>query len=604
MVSYMNKKKDGVVGIGYLLLPICIFLYAFRKVNLGVDLLDTGYHLSNYLYMEEMDPMWVFSTYIATILGNIFTKLPYGDTLIGINIYTSCIPAIFGVCTYVFYTKLFKMNRIVTFIGCIMALSLSWAPTTCIYHYLTYFFFSLGAMFLYKGLVKNKKRYLFLAGIILGINIFVRLPNLAEMALIVTVFIYAFYAKIKWKDIFNLVGICALGYLTGIIVMLAQIQIAYGIDQYIQGILRMMKVSSSVEGYSLFSMIFEAVKIYINSIKWLFYLTIPTLLGMLGFMVLPKKFIKIKIVGYSFCFLILIRWLYGQGLFSLVYDSYGAIINLSILFLMIALIISALILIGKNFKVEEKVLASVIIIIIAITPLGSNNVLYSNYNNMYLIMPFIIHYFMKFIIEIQNTITCKSIKWCKLLKNKQYQIFTYPIKISLILILLLYICQTWIFGGVFVFNEGLDKGNRDTVIEQVYALQHMKTNKESANKISEAAQFLKQEIFDESKLLMFGDIPAAPAYFSKPFIINPWTNLESYAVSTFEEEIKKVDFNKEDILIVTNKEVNNFLTVEDDNIAKDSQGYKNKVNIIKNIISQYEYSKVFENDEFVIYANS
>ena len=43
---------------------------------------------------------------------------------------------------------------------------------------------------MYQGLVEEKDKLLILAGMVLGINVFVRIPNLTEMALIIALWYY------------------------------------------------------------------------------------------------------------------------------------------------------------------------------------------------------------------------------------------------------------------------------------------------------------------------------------------------------------------------------------------------------------------------------
>ena len=71
-------------------LPVLILLlYPLRKVNTGIDLMDAGYALGNYRFFETMNQVWKLATYLANITGVILSKLPYGDTWLGMNVYTA-----------------------------------------------------------------------------------------------------------------------------------------------------------------------------------------------------------------------------------------------------------------------------------------------------------------------------------------------------------------------------------------------------------------------------------------------------------------------------------------------------------------------------------
>lgn len=62
-----------------------LFLYPLRHIWIGLDLWDTGYNYANFQYMglEHMDSMWLFSTYLATAVGHLLSFLPGAKTASG-----------------------------------------------------------------------------------------------------------------------------------------------------------------------------------------------------------------------------------------------------------------------------------------------------------------------------------------------------------------------------------------------------------------------------------------------------------------------------------------------------------------------------------------
>lgn len=60
--------------------PLILLLYSLRHIRYGIDLADTAYNYANFRYMgtAHMDPMWLFSTYLATAVGHVLTLLPGG----------------------------------------------------------------------------------------------------------------------------------------------------------------------------------------------------------------------------------------------------------------------------------------------------------------------------------------------------------------------------------------------------------------------------------------------------------------------------------------------------------------------------------------------
>ena len=180
-----------------LLQAICLgflLLYPLRHIHLGVDLWDGGYNYANFQYagLEHMDSMWYFATWIANGFGNVLTKLPWGDTMAGMNVYTSLVVGVTAAGAYLFCVRKLCMPVWVAFVGEVLALSLCWAPSAVLYNYLTYGFLLAGILCLYQGLMQGKNRYLILAGVMLGLNVGVRFSNLVQMGLILVVWYDAF----------------------------------------------------------------------------------------------------------------------------------------------------------------------------------------------------------------------------------------------------------------------------------------------------------------------------------------------------------------------------------------------------------------------------
>ena len=51
METQKNKKMKDLLFYGAM---VFLFLYTFRKVNQGIDVTDTGYHFSNFMYVYRV----------------------------------------------------------------------------------------------------------------------------------------------------------------------------------------------------------------------------------------------------------------------------------------------------------------------------------------------------------------------------------------------------------------------------------------------------------------------------------------------------------------------------------------------------------------------
>ncbi|MBQ5376809.1 MAG: hypothetical protein IIU45_08120, partial [Lachnospiraceae bacterium] len=184
-----NVKKKWYLP----LLTVLLVLYPLRHIWLGVELTDSAYSAGNYLYLEKMNPMWLFSTYLANSVGHLFTVLPYGHTLLGMNFYTSFVPAIMAVLMYLFLTRELKMPGWIAFFAEFTALSMCWAPTTVLYHYLTYLVITFSALMLYRGITEDEALTVAISGGLCGLGIFVRFSNLPQASLLLAIWMYGVF---------------------------------------------------------------------------------------------------------------------------------------------------------------------------------------------------------------------------------------------------------------------------------------------------------------------------------------------------------------------------------------------------------------------------
>ena len=106
------------------LFPVILLLYPLRHILVGAEWWDTGYNYGNFMYMDRMDPMWVFSTYLGNALGNLLTKLPFGNYMIGLNVYTGLFVSLLALMGYLFFTRRMKLPGWIVFLGEFLAISL------------------------------------------------------------------------------------------------------------------------------------------------------------------------------------------------------------------------------------------------------------------------------------------------------------------------------------------------------------------------------------------------------------------------------------------------------------------------------------------------
>lgn len=564
--------------------PIILLIYPLIKINQGVDVSDSTYSLGNYLFFERLEGTWVISTYLSNVVGWLFTKLPFGITLLGMNLYTGLVVSGLAIGLYFFLRK--WMPDWIVFIGEFVAIGFLWIPTGILYNYLTYVFFSMGAVLLYKGLVEENNKWLAAAGIMLGLNVWVRIPNLAEMALIVCVWYYSYLQKDKLSLLSSKkqrtvlayavekTGFCVAGYIAGVVVPLIFIVIQYGFRGIAQMIQGLSQIQSGDDSYSVFSMIQATMNAYIRSGKWVAFIVAGIVLGLAMFAIQKKRFLLLKKGIYLLGIAVLLRFFWGRGMFSFrYYEDYTSMYEWGMIGLYLGIVSCVYLFIGKGVSVQERLWGMISLVILCITPLGSNNYTYQNLNNLFLTAPITLYAFVK----------CFRRRY-----PEEKRIYTFPWKAMVAVLGGMILVQSFGFHMLFVFRDGMDGTKRDTVVTENRVTADMKTTKANAENLSGLFLYIQTEKVEE-EAVYFGDCPGLSFLLQKPAAIDStWPDLDSNSIDWFEKEL--LTLQDKPVIIMRHTEPS-------------SQSFVRKRELLEEYISENSYMAVYENDGYTVYRS-
>ena len=564
--------------------PIILLIYPLIKINQGVDVSDSTYSLGNYLFFERLEGTWVISTYLSNVVGWLFTKLPFGTTLLGMNLYTGLVVSGLAIGLYFFLRK--WMPDWIVFIGEFVAIGFLWIPTGILYNYLTYVFFSMGAVLLYKGLVEENNKWLTAAGIMLGLNVWVRIPNLAEMALIICVWYYSYLQKDnlsllsskKQRTVFayavEKTGFCVAGYIAGVVVPLIFIVIQYGFRGIAQMIQGLSQIQSGDDSYSVFSMIQATMDAYIRSGKWVAFIVAGIVLGLAMFAIQKKRFLLLKKGIYLLGIAVLLRFFWGRGMFSFrYYEDYTSMYEWGMIGLYLGIVSCVYLFIGKGVSVQERLWGMISLVILCITPLGSNNYTYQNLNNLFLTAPITLYAFVK----------CFRRRY-----SEEKRIYAFPWKAMVAVLGGMILVQSFGFHMLFVFRDGMDGTKRDTVLTENRVTADMKTTKANAENLSGLFLYIQTEKVEE-EAVYFGDCPGLSFLLQKPAAIDStWPDLDSNSIDWFEKEL--LTLQDKPVIIMRHTEPS-------------SQSFVRKRELLEEYISENSYMAVYENDGYTVYRS-
>lgn len=545
------------IGIKYLA-PIFLFFAPFWQANQGVDFIDTGYNLGNYAYYDTLGNTWKLGTYLANELARFFRLLPGGKTVLGMNLYTTLLVSGMALAGWYFCKR--YVPAIYVFVAQLLAICLCWAPTVILYHYLTYFLFLFTVILLFEGIRRESRWHYLAAGFLLGMNVFARFSNLTETALILLVW-YGCYLNYGFqrKKIAAATGWCVLGFAAGFTAVFATVWARFGWRAYTDMLFGMKNMESNASGYSVWDMLLGPWEEYARAIPWALLLILYALLGNVLLSLGKGRFEKGKLLLYLAGIPFLYRYFWGHAMFDLNYYSYGAIFWPCILLIMWSIGLCAVRIFQKNLSKVERLQTAMVFLLIWLTPLGSNNKNYPLFNNLFLILPFIL-------------------KWTADLFWRVRK----PVQIQMAVFALFFTVQTTLFGAFFVFGDGSYDEKRDTKIENSDILRGIYTSQSKQQTIETLTAYY-QSLEEEVRLVTYGRIPGLAFYLgAEPAMGSTWPDLESYAMEDYEADLQRLETEKEHPLVLLNAELD----------EEDRQ--QEKYLRLQSFLQEHQYEKQFE----------
>ncbi len=658
------------------LFVVILVFYPLRHIGCGLDFWDTGYNYANFQYMgtEHMDSMWLFSTYLANAAGNFLMKLPKADTMMGMNMYTGLFVSVLSLTGYFFCTRKIKMPRGLVFLGEMMAVSLCWCPTAVLYNYLTYLLFLGSFLLLYCGLLmeskpvwdagysaetqyflwnkhRKKQRWMLAgAGVLLGTNVLVRFSNLPEAAMIVAVWAYnvilwreekngktqkgteesgAWLQEGFWHRLGRHTLWCLLGYVAALIVLLGYIHFRYGIGEYIAGIMRLFAMTENAADYKAASMIMGLAGDYLENLYWVIRIGIIVLGGLALFFVggkLEKMLcgvaggkcagifhVGIRVFWAAVCVAMLV-WLYGRNFCSLLFYSYDPVRRPCILFLMLTMLIGVIRIFHKDSPKEEKLLSGMLILVILLTSIGSNNRTFPSWNNLFVAAPYTFWQCWRFVSGGKKLSLTGRRAGCGGEGAPGIQGIFFPVKAVLLTFLGLCMFQAVGFGAVYVFAESTGVQNAVAYVENNKILKNIKMPAERAAWLTELTAFVEQEGLYGREVILYGRIPGLSYYLQMPSAFNPWSDLVSYSLETMEKDMRELEKEMAErggMKPVILLEITYALCAEGNTGTLEEMGMTEekreevqndgKWKLIVDFMEKYGYKQVFCNEKFAVY---
>lgn len=576
--STLRKLYNGSKNIVF---PIMLVAFAMLKINKGVDLTDVSYSLGNCRFFTQSSGVWFLLTFVSNLVGYVMTLLPFGNTMLGMRFYTLAVVAVMSVLGYRFFRT--KMPAWLAFGGEAVAIGLCWTPSPILYNYLTYFFLFAGCMLLFRGLAGNRDKCLVAAGVCLGLNSLVRFPgNGLEVLLILAL---VFYAKLeKWdsKLILRRILLCIAGYVGGLVIDMILLSVFFGVRSVPNLFTGALGISSSASDYTFAQMLKSTFDAYLHGFMWALYMIVCALLGIPFFMLWSGKYIKLRKLVYSLCILFLFFVLGKWGMYNFKYYQKESALQWGAVFLLISIGIDVWMLFTKSINNDWRLLGAISLIVILITPLGSNNYIWPVLNNLFFIAP------------VSFWIVYRFARWGRTYIDITGKILFFPFKAMLLAAVLAFCVQAFGVGACYVFSDGENGEPRSFAVSDNPVLKGMKTNAVTAENLSTISKYFKENESSlmDKKLVLYGNIPGLCYYLDRPSALNTsWSDLNSNPVEEMQKALEKIDATdlKTRPVVILSKE------------AYDLPDNSIKFDMILKFIEDNSYSQTYTNDMFAVF---
>lgn len=330
-------------------------------------------------------------------------------------------------------------------------------------------------------------------------------------------------------------GFCILGYAGVFGVYLILMSCLYGWKEYVTGISRLFGMTQTASDYAPASMLAAVFNAYYENTYWLKRFALILAGGLIIALpiwlwsrlrsapTLQKHKQLFLFTAFTKLLITLLTavgaiWLYHKGLGYGDYAVYQAVFDPGVLVLTVILLFSLYLLLRRSTEGEVKLQALLVMITILITPLGSNNAVYSGINNLFLVLPWFL-----------------GRLWCFV--KAQKEITYYPFQCVMAATVLILLVQSLRFGTVFVYEEATGIHGEVTEIEGVPVLEEIRTTPVKAEALTGLYEYLQYSGAKERNCLLYGQIPGVAYYMELAPAINIWSDLRSYTYEQMEADL-------------------------------------------------------------------
>ena len=229
-------------------LGLAAFAGSMLLVWQGLDFTDMGWLITAYDdFYTRPDTMCSFGVlaacWLTCFIGH-WTGVVLGGGVLAYKLGYVVVITASAVISYQLLASQFGPGRLLAALVLLTVFfTRSFAGNWICYNELTALLYLAGAALLFHGLAGNRKTLVVLAGIVLGTNVFVRLPNLGGVALVSAVWLHAVACRRSWRELLIWSAWFLGGFAVGMALILCLIALSGHWSIYFQNIRALLGVA-------------------------------------------------------------------------------------------------------------------------------------------------------------------------------------------------------------------------------------------------------------------------------------------------------------------------------------------------------------------------
>jgi hypothetical protein len=228
----------------------------------GLDFTDTGWVATSYqlIFVDPESVSYWFHMWLSNVIGGFVLKVTSSLGLLGLKLGAAAV--FWASCVIVWRMLRSLVATPMLLAGMLLAYGFQF-PRVPVVHYnsLTALFHFLAALFLLEGLRRDNAWLLVAAGAVEAANVFVRLPNVAGIALVLVIGYQALIDRLRVAKLGAKVGCFVGGYAAGLMAVLLAMAAAGHLGLYLESVKNLFRsTGSELSGYSTGTMLMMFVQ--------------------------------------------------------------------------------------------------------------------------------------------------------------------------------------------------------------------------------------------------------------------------------------------------------------------------------------------------------